>query len=137
MQRYRILGTNQDQDSCECCGKTGLKKVVWLSELDADGNTTGKPLAVGCNCAAKLARIPTGRVERLATDADETARKAELAKVHEVGFDRSVCTWIIEAVGNNGGTMTALGFANGLKSVVEPWANVRWPNRELLVRKAI
>jgi len=43
----RILGTNDAQDSCDCCGKTNLRRVVWLSIDEND------PVAYGVSCAAK------------------------------------------------------------------------------------
>lgn len=30
----RILGINDDKDDCCCCGKTGLKKVVWIEDTE-------------------------------------------------------------------------------------------------------
>lgn len=43
----KVLGINSDRDTCDCCGKTNLAKVVWL-EIDG-----GEPVAYGVNCAAK------------------------------------------------------------------------------------
>jgi len=47
MTTYRRLGINDDVDSCDCCGKTGLKRVVWLE--DEHGAVTH----FGVNCAAR------------------------------------------------------------------------------------
>ena len=44
----KIIGINDDQDSCDCCGKTGLKKVVWLEDSE-----TLAIAAYGSTCAAK------------------------------------------------------------------------------------
>lgn len=49
---YKIVGINSEVETCEHCGKTGLKKVVWLDELDQEGNLTGNVRAFGVNCAA-------------------------------------------------------------------------------------
>jgi hypothetical protein len=54
MKRYRIKGVNDDLDTCDLCGKTGLKKVAWLVELDAEGDEIGIAAPYGCCCAAKL-----------------------------------------------------------------------------------
>lgn len=54
-----ILGVNADKDTCDCCGKTGLKKVVWL-EIDG-----AEPVAYGVNCAA-MAKF--GRPEKKGDD---------------------------------------------------------------------
>lgn len=44
----KLLGVNADSDFCEHCGKTHLKKVVWI-ELD-DGTIRH----VGCDCAYSI-----------------------------------------------------------------------------------
>lgn len=44
----KLLGVNADSDFCEHCGKTHLKKVVWI-ELD-DGTIQH----VGCDCAYSI-----------------------------------------------------------------------------------
>ena len=56
---YQIKGINSDTDTCECCGKTGLKKVVWIVELDQDNNETALPMAYGTTCAAKKLSLNT------------------------------------------------------------------------------
>ena len=44
----KLLGVDTDSDFCEHCGKTHLKKVVWI-ELD-DGTIQH----VGCDCAYSI-----------------------------------------------------------------------------------
>lgn len=46
---YKVLGVNDDKDFCSCCGKQGLKKVVWM-----ENNETGEVLHFGVVCAGKL-----------------------------------------------------------------------------------
>lgn len=53
-KKFKIVGINSEVETCECCGKTGLKRVVWLDQLDADGNLTGDVVAYGVNCAARV-----------------------------------------------------------------------------------
>ena len=48
MVMAKLLGINADKDFCEHCGKTHLKKVVWI-ELD-DGTIQH----VGCDCAYSI-----------------------------------------------------------------------------------
>ena len=50
MSDYRILGIDDSQDTCDCCGKTGLQRVVRLANGDAD------PVAFGTSCAAMAMR---------------------------------------------------------------------------------
>ena len=135
MTTWKVKGTNDDSDTCELCGKHPIKRVVWMAQLDADGNE-GQVQAIGRCCAAKLLKISTAAVQRLAERADQDAKDAELKTVYEVGPERSVATWAIEAIGGNGGSVELIGFANGLRSLVYPWAENRWPNREIAVRVA-
>lgn len=51
---FKILGINDDQDTCQKCGKTHLKRVVWMVELTEDGEWAGDPIHVGTSCAAHL-----------------------------------------------------------------------------------
>lgn len=51
------MGVNDDESYCSCCGKTGLKRVVWLSALDGDGNVDAQAAPFGTTCAAYLLRI--------------------------------------------------------------------------------
>lgn len=34
--RYEVLSVNDDSDSCECCGRTGLKRVVFIRDAETD-----------------------------------------------------------------------------------------------------
>lgn len=49
---YRFLGTTNDRDTCDCCGRTGLKRTVVLGVLDADGTVTAERY-LGTVCAAR------------------------------------------------------------------------------------
>lgn len=52
--KYRYYGINDDESVCSHCGKTGLKRVVWLAQLDEDGNEISEPTPYGTNCAAEM-----------------------------------------------------------------------------------
>lgn len=58
--KYRIKGINDEHDTCDLCGKAGLKRVVWLAPLDRDGQETADPSPYGVCCAAELLRLPWG-----------------------------------------------------------------------------
>jgi hypothetical protein len=58
-KQYKLKGINGDSDTCELCGKTNLKKVMWLAELDPDGNELGFVFAVGTTCGAKKLGLST------------------------------------------------------------------------------
>lgn len=33
-RRFVVIGVNDDKDFCECCGKQGLKRVVWVEDTE-------------------------------------------------------------------------------------------------------
>lgn len=49
--KFKVLGVNDDQSFCECCGKQGLARVVWIENLE-----TGKIQHFGTVCAANPAK---------------------------------------------------------------------------------
>lgn len=48
MKQYKVLGRNDEQTTCDCCGKMNLKLTVILED-----NETGETVRYGVNCAAK------------------------------------------------------------------------------------
>lgn len=46
MNRYQVLGISDDKDFCQCCGKTGLKRVVFIEDTE-----TGEVQHFGTTCA--------------------------------------------------------------------------------------
>lgn len=44
--KYRVLAVNDDRDFCECCGKTGLKRVVFIEAIES-----GEIKHFGTTCA--------------------------------------------------------------------------------------
>ena len=44
---YRLVGVTDERDSCDCCGRTNLKRVVVLHDGDDH-------VFIGPHCAAKL-----------------------------------------------------------------------------------
>jgi len=46
--RFKVLGVNDDRDFCECCGKQGLARVVWVEDIE-----TGEIRHFGTTCAEK------------------------------------------------------------------------------------
>src|SRR6266536_469642 len=74
--RYRLVGTTTEQDTCQCCGRTDLKRVVVLHDGDDDG-------FFGAQCAARLLPTPVGDLTREATTAQ---RQADQAAAVAAGF---------------------------------------------------
>lgn len=92
MKRYALKGVNDDESVCVVCGKVELKRVMWLVELDADGNQTGEPFHCGTTCGARLlgytqSKIST-KVKRFASDVwqkrETIRRKMEVELGYEV-----------------------------------------------------
>lgn len=46
MKRFKFLGINDDKSFCMCCGRKGLKQVVWIED-----NETGEIRHFGTTCA--------------------------------------------------------------------------------------
>lgn len=45
--RYQVVGVSDDKDFCECCGRQGLKRVVWIEDTE-----TQEVKHFGTTCAA-------------------------------------------------------------------------------------
>lgn len=65
-KRYALKGVNDDETICSVCGKVELRRVMWLVELDGEGNETGEPFAVGTSCGAKLLGYNVAKVRKAA-----------------------------------------------------------------------
>lgn len=48
MARFLVRGIDDDKSFCECCGKNGLQRVVWIEDTE-----TGEIKHFGTNCAQK------------------------------------------------------------------------------------
>ncbi len=70
--RYRLVGTTTERDTCQCCGRTELKRVVVLHDGDDD-------VYVGSQCAARLLGKPVGALNREAATAQRQRERAERA----------------------------------------------------------
>lgn len=51
MTRFTVTGINDNRDFCECCGKSGLQRVVWIFD-----NETHEEKHFGTSCAMKPAK---------------------------------------------------------------------------------
>jgi hypothetical protein len=98
--KYRVLGTNDDASTCLCCGRDGLKRVVWMQPLDPDGNDEGEPVHFGTVCAGKAAGWGYGgnrdACERRAIK-EEIAAMKHYAKAASVVVDGLVSSGVVIA----------------------------------------
>ena len=73
MATFKVKGINDDCDDCECCGKTGLKRVVWIENVE-----TGDIQHFGTSCATNPAKAFNLKREIAKAVRDfDTAAKAE------------------------------------------------------------
>jgi hypothetical protein len=55
-KQHKLYGINDDTDECAKCGKTGLKRVMWIAET-VDGEAIADPDPYGTTCGARLLGI--------------------------------------------------------------------------------
>lgn len=88
--RYIIAGITDERDTCECCGKTNLKRVVVLLDLDTDEyvfyGTTCADRNTGRDDTAKVAKKRGKPGSALVTLLQHHERKAE----YFTGLGRSI-----------------------------------------------
>lgn len=72
MARFQVKGVNDERDTCECCGKTGLKRVVWIEDTETNeikcfGTTCAIQPAKGFDCQKEI-KTAVNRAVRDARD---------------------------------------------------------------------
>lgn len=85
------IGITDESDVCECCGRRGLKRVVRLAVLDADGNREDE-VRYGVDCAARAIGRTSAAVRRDAEAAQarlesEAAIAAELRTAYAAALE--------------------------------------------------
>lgn len=93
-KRYALKGINDDENTCAVCGKVELKRVMWLVELDADGNEFGEAFHVGTTCGAKLlgyshSKVSTA-IKRYPYKAMEARRLLAASHPAMIEYERSI-----------------------------------------------
>lgn len=63
VKKYGLKAINDEAETCSICGKVHLKRVMWIVELDQDGNPIGDVFNCGTTCGAKLLKITTAQIE--------------------------------------------------------------------------
>lgn len=106
--RYEILGINQDESHCACCGKSNLNRVVWLK--DQEGNINH----YGTTCAGRL--IGNTKVKNTASKFDLVQKYKQFidnnqldklarygASIQEFGGFKAIWhgIWIVKLGANN------------------------------------
>jgi hypothetical protein len=81
LRRFEVLGTTDDWEGCDCCGRSGLKVYVVLRVVD-ESEDSGEVYRYGTGCAAKAEGIPAKTIRAEARDADADARRIKAAEAH-------------------------------------------------------
>lgn len=130
--RFKIDGITDDQDTCDCCGRQGLKRTVRLLRLDADGNPV-EALHYGTTCAAKALRRPAARIAAEAATAQHRAdaaaeQRARFAATLErldaalAGAATIGAAWMnLQVAAANGDTLAAAGARTGISLAANPF----------------
>jgi hypothetical protein len=73
--RFVTVGTTEEWDACDCCGRTNLTVYVVMRDEDGEFHR------FGTGCAAKMEGVPAAAIRKEAKDADAAARAiAEAAR---------------------------------------------------------
>lgn len=96
MTTYRVIGTTEEVNHCECCGRQDLKRTVAL--LD---NETGDITYFGTTCAANAAGWTVNETTARIRAAEAEARAAEQARQAEAREEagRAYHAWIAQEAG--------------------------------------
>lgn len=70
--RFIVLGVNDDQDFCQCCGRNGLKRVVWIEDTE-----TQDVRHFGTTCATQPAKgFPKDEIKKAIAEHTEIQNAA-------------------------------------------------------------
>jgi hypothetical protein len=95
--RYTVQGITDERESCDCCGRTGLKRVVVL--LDAE---TDDFVYFGTTCAARAKKVSVKAVKADIKTAESKARAAREA-VRRAAYEARQARWVAHLVELTGG----------------------------------
>lgn len=83
-KQYKLKGINDDYDTCEVCGKTNLKRVMWLVEISEDGDEITEAFPAGTMCGAKLLGLRLRSEAKVNRKIDEIAREQVAAAQRKI-----------------------------------------------------
>lgn len=116
--KYRVLGSNDDHSECCCCGRQGLKRVVWMQPLDEDGNEEGEPVHFGVICAAKAAGWGYG-------NRSDAQRRIDRERAETTKFYGGKCSARIQQIIDSGSLVKSrVAFAFNWKSATHSYGYI-------------
>lgn len=93
---YTIEGITDERDSCDCCGKTNLKRTVVLRTED------GEFVFFGTTCAARAMKRTVKEVKAGIKSAEDRKREIERA-AWQKAQDEEHARWVAHLVAKTGG----------------------------------
>ena len=127
MKRYALKGINDDQTECSVCGKVELKRVMWLVELDEEGNEISEPFFCGTTCGAKLMNQKISKIRTITANFDSTVdsirRDLKLQKERELGYEEVYNEFKDIRGGANRRAHPAFDRALAIQKQAFDWAN--------------
>lgn len=96
MTAYRILGINDEMTTCECCGRSGLKKTVVLTDGERE-------VRFGTECAARVMKVSKREVE-----SGVKAVNADAARTRQQSINREeevYGEWLMKTYGDTRSTL--------------------------------
>lgn len=82
----QVLGITDERTSCDCCGKSDLKRTVALQFGDAD------PVFYGTTCAARALKWSVKEVQQAVRDVADAKSRAEQA-ARNAEHERRMAEW--------------------------------------------
>lgn len=128
---YKVIGTTDEWDHCDCCGRQDLKVYVRLQVTDSNDPDCGEILHVGTTCASILAKVPAKAVKAAIRTHDDRVRAylyaiGNVIRTHRSEIERA---WFVDRFGadyrdttrfvQRRDAMKAVGFDAGWMSDVE------------------
>lgn len=96
-RRYTFLGTSDEVNECDCCGKQGLKSTVAIHDTES-----GADLFFGVTCAARALKMQVADVKR-GTAAADRAREEAARLAREAASRAEHARWTAHLVARTGG----------------------------------
>jgi hypothetical protein len=99
INKYTFLGTTDEVDTCDCCGKQNLKVAVAIEDVE-----TGTVSYFGTTCAARALKLQVAEVKAGARAADD-AYAAVHAAAHAEWARGERAAWVAHVASKAGGML--------------------------------
>jgi len=90
MKKYACVAINDEATDCSICGRKELKRVMWLVDVDEDG----EPFPVGTSCGATMLEYTQSKINTFANNFAHEVWKIRWSmqqqKEAELGYNRII-----------------------------------------------